>query len=162
MKKPKIAIYPGTFDPITLGHIDVIQRACKMFDAVHVVISVNMHKKTMFSETERKDMVINSLENTSNIEVHIHRGLTLDYAQKVGAVAVIRGIRAVSDLDYEFQMAQTNRAIDENICTVFMAPRAEYTFLNSTIVRELAYFGKDTSKYVTEYVAQKMKLIVNG
>jgi pantetheine-phosphate adenylyltransferase len=155
--KEKIAIYPGTFDPITRGHIDVIQRASKIFDKVHVVIGVNRKKKTMFDENERKAMAIEVLKHVPNIEIHRHDGLTIDYAQKIGAVAMIRGIRAVSDLDYEFQLAQINRKLDEEIATVFLAPRAEYTFLNSTLVRELAHFGKDTSFYVTEYVADKIR-----
>ncbi len=157
MIKEKVAIYPGTFDPITRGHIDVIRRASKIFDRVHVVIGVNRKKKTMFDEKERKDMAVEVLKNIPNVEIHHHSGLTIDYAQAVGAVAMIRGIRAVSDLDYEFQLAQINRKLDEDIATVFLAPRAEYTFLNSTLVRELAHFGKDTSYYVTDYVAEKLK-----
>jgi pantetheine-phosphate adenylyltransferase len=157
MAKEKIAVFPGTFDPITLGHVDVIKRAASLFDKVHVVIGVNRQKQTLFDKDERKEMAIKCLKDIPNAEVHRHFGLIVDYAKEVGASAIIRGIRAVSDLDYEFQLAQTNRKLEEEICTVFMAPRSDYTFLNSSLVRELAYWGKDTTIYVDEYVAEKLE-----
>lgn len=162
MAKERIAIYPGTFDPITLGHIDVIKRASKIFDKVHVVVGVNRKKKTLFDENERKDMAIESLKDVTNVEVHRHAGLTIEYAHQVGAVAMVRGIRAVTDLEFEFQMAQINRKLDEEICTLFLAPRADYTYLNSTMVRELAFFGKKTNCYVCNHVADKLEEKVMG
>lgn len=153
MRKEKIAVIPGTFDPITLGHVDVIRRAGMLFDKVHVVIGVNRNKKTIFDKDERKEMAVFSLRDIENVEVHRHSGLIVDYAKNVGASAIIRGIRAVSDLDYEFQLAQTNRKLEEDICTIFMAPRSDFAFLNSSMVRELAFWGKDTTGYVDPYVA---------
>ena len=153
----KIAIYPGTFDPITLGHIDIIERSIKIFDKIVVAIGVNSAKRCLFNERDRLDMVIHSLKHLNNIEIVVNVGLTVDLAEKYGATAIIRGLRAVSDFDYEFQIALTNRKIRNNIDTIFMLPDEKYTYLSSTIVRELAIYDEDLHPFVSDYVATKLK-----
>lgn len=152
----KIAIYPGTFDPITLGHVDVIERACRLFDEVVVVIAINSKKVTLFSEEERLEMARESLKHLANTRVMFYRGLTVECAEELGAIAMIRGIRAVSDFEYEFQIALMNRKLHPDIHTVFLAPSEEFTYLNSSIVRELSRYGKDANGFVTEFVAKKL------
>jgi len=151
------AIYAGTFDPITYGHVDVIERACEMFDKVYVVIAVNSKKTTLFSEEERLEMINDALKHISNVEVITHHKLTVELAREKGAVAMVRGIRAVSDFEYEFQIALMNRKLEPNIYTVFLTPHEKYTYLNSTIIREIARYGRDTSEFVPEIVAKKLK-----
>lgn len=153
----RFAIYPGSFDPITYGHIDVIERGCRLFDKVFVVVAVNSKKITLFNEDERFDMIEKTLRHLGNVEVLIHRGLTVKIANEKGAVAMIRGIRAISDFEYEFQIALMNRKLDSKVDTVFLAPSEQYTYLNSSIVRELARYGRDTSMFVPDYVAEKLK-----
>ena len=158
MKKEKtIAIYPGTFDPITLGHIDIVERCANIFDKIIVVIGINSAKKNLFNESERLDMSVNALKHINNIEVIINYGLTIDIARKYNAVAIIRGVRAVSDFDYEFQIALANRKIENDIHTILMMPDEKYTYLSSSVVRELASYGEDVSFFVNEYVAEKLK-----
>lgn len=158
----KIAIYPGTFDPITYGHVDVIQRAAEIFSKVFVVVAVNSRKTTLFTDEERLEMVANSLSHLPNVEAVIHKRLTVEIAKEKGAIAIIRGIRAVSDFEYEFQIALMNRKLAPDVYTVFMAPHEKYTYLNSTIVRELARYGKDTGEFVPEFVSNKLKEKLNG
>lgn len=152
----KIAIYPGTFDPITLGHVDVIDRASKIFDEIIVVIARNSRKVTLFDEAERLDMVISSINHIQNAKTMLHHKLTVESALDSGAIAIIRGVRAVSDFEYEFQLALMNRKLAPDVHTILMMPHEKYTYLNSTIVRELARYGKDVSEFVPEYVAQKL------
>jgi len=154
--KNKIAIYPGTFDPITLGHIDIVERSNKIFDKIIVVIGINTNKRCLFNEMERLDMTIHSLKHIDNIEVITNDGLTVDVAEKYKANAIIRGLRAVSDFDYEFQIALTNRKIRYNIDTVFMLPDEKYTYLSSTIVKEVAMFNENLHHFVNDYVAAKL------
>ena len=118
----RIAIYPGTFDPITYGHVDVIERACAMFDKVIVVVAINSKKQTLFSEEERMEMAVESLRHLSNVSVELNHGLTVDFARQHGAIAIIRGIRAISDFEYEFQIALMNRKLEPDIHTVFLLP----------------------------------------
>ena len=153
----KNAIYPGTFDPITNGHVDVIERACEMFDKVFVVAAVNSKKTTLFDDDERLFMIQESLKHLENVEVLIHKGLTVDIAREKGAKAIIRGIRAVSDFEFEFQIALMNRKLDPEIHTVMLMPHERYTYLNSSIIRELARYNRDTSEFVPEIVSQKLK-----
>lgn len=152
-----IAIYPGTFDPITNGHIDVIERASELFDMVYVVIAINPNKSTLFSEDERISMAKESLKNLPNIIIESFHGLTVDYAKQVNANTIIRGIRAVSDFEYEFQIALMNRKIQPDIHTIFLLPNEKYTYLNSSIIREIAKYGQDVSSFVPEIVSQKLK-----
>ena len=143
----KKAIYPGTFDPITYGHLDIIKRAVRLFDHVIVSVAENPGKNPLFSTEERVDM-IREVCDIENVSVGYFQGLLVDYAREQKAAAVIRGLRAVSDFEYEFQMALVNRKLSEELTTVFLMPHEQYTHLNSSIVREVAGFGGDVSPYV--------------
>jgi len=153
----KIAIYPGTFDPITLGHIDVINRASKIFDRIIVSIAINQKKQTLFSLEERLELATEALKDYTNIEVKLVRGLIVDFAIEMKATALIRGLRAVSDFEYEFQIALMNKKIANKIDTVFLMPDEKYTYLNSSIIRELSSYGKDVSDFVPTIVSIKLK-----
>lgn len=153
----KIAIYPGTFDPVTNGHVDVAARAAKLFDKVIICVAINTGKAPFFSRTERVEMVKEAVKNVRNIEVEEFGGLLVNYAKEKKADAIVRGLRAVSDFEYEFQMALTNRKLCSNIDTVFLMPHEKYTYLNSTIVREIARFGGDVSKFVPLHVREKFE-----
>ncbi|MFH1052457.1 MAG: pantetheine-phosphate adenylyltransferase [bacterium] len=153
----RIAIYPGTFDPITNGHIDVIDRASKMFDKVIVVVAINSKKTCLFSEAERFEMAKESLKHLDNVLVEMHQGLTVDFARKVNASAIIRGIRAVSDYEYEFQIALMNRKLNPDVNTIFLLPHEKYTYLNSSIIRELSLYGEDVAEFVPLAVEEKLK-----
>ena len=155
-KDKKVAIYPGTFDPITFGHIDVVLRASELFDKVIVAISESSAKNTLFTVEERIDMIKESTSKIKNINVSSFKGLLVDYAKSRGADAIIRGLRAISDFEYEFQMALTNRKIAENITTVFLMPNEKYTYLNSTLVKEIAKFKGDVSAFVPKCVMKKL------
>ncbi|ROL58330.1 pantetheine-phosphate adenylyltransferase [Bacteroidetes/Chlorobi group bacterium Naka2016] len=152
-----IAIYPGTFDPITNGHIDVIERASVLFDKIIVVIARNPRKQTLFSEEERLEMIRESLKHLNNIEVKATDKLTVEFASRVSAKAIIRGIRAVSDFEYEFQIALMNRKLCPDVTTIFLMPNEKYTYLNSSIIRELARYGANVDEFVPPYVAKKLK-----
>lgn len=157
----KIAIYPGTFDPITNGHLDIIERASELFDVVIVALARNSQKSPLFSEPERLKLIERSLHECcperTNIRADAFQGLLVDYAIACNATAVVRGLRAVSDFEYEFQMALMNRKLAPAITTVFLMPHEEYTYLNSTIIRELARYGKDVSDFVPKVVADALK-----
>lgn len=153
----KTAVYAGTFDPITNGHVDVIERASEMFDKVYVAIAYNSKKITLFTEEERFDMIKVSLQHIKNVEVKINHKLTVEFAKELNAIAMVRGIRAVSDFEYEFQIALMNRKLSPQIHTVFLMPHEKYTYLNSSIIREMASYGKDTSDFVPKYVSTKLK-----
>lgn len=152
-----IAIYPGTFDPITNGHIDVIERASSIFDSVVVVIAKNPKKEALFAESERLEMVKDAVKHLPNVKVEITDTLTVDFAKKVGAIAIIRGIRAVSDFDYEFQIGLMNRKLCPELTTIFLMPNEKYTYLNSSIIRELSRYGADVSDFVPPLVAKKLR-----
>lgn len=153
----RIALYPGTFDPITNGHVDVIKRASAMFDKIIVVIAVNSKKTTLFSEDERMMMAQESLKDIPNVSVETHRGVIVNKAKEAGAVALVRGIRAVSDFEYEFQIALMNRKLQPDVHTVFLMPHEKYTYLNSSIIRELARYKQKVSDFVPEVVAEMLK-----
>ena len=148
----RIAIYPGTFDPVTNGHVDVAARAARLFDKVILCVAVNTSKTPLFSAAERVKLVKEAVRDIKNIEVEEFGGLLVDYAASKKAVAIVRGLRAVSDFEYEFQMALTNRKLRTEIDTVFLMPHEKYTYLNSTIVREIARFGGDVSEFVPPHV----------
>ncbi len=152
----KIAIYPGTFDPITYGHIDIVERASTIFDKLYLVIGVNSNKTNMFSPEEKLDMIQNSLKYIENCEVILHNGLTVDIAKQLGASSIIRGVRAVSDFDYEFQIALVNRKLAPEVHTLFMTPHEKYSYLSSSIVRELARYKQDLTSFVPPNVAEKI------
>lgn len=156
-KEHKVAIYPGTFDPITNGHLDIIHRAVNLFDSVIVSITTNPAKIPLFSVEERLSMIRNVTSDLPDVFVEKFSGLLMDYASKKGAVAVVRGLRAITDFEYEFQMALVNRRLAENIVTVFLMPNEKYTYLNSTIVKEVAKFNGDVSPFVPNEVLHFLK-----
>lgn len=144
----KIAICPGSFDPITYGHIDIIQRAAVMFDKVIIVVMTNMNKKCAFSKEERKNMILKCVGNLKNVEVDLYDGLLADYAQFKNACAIIKGLRAMSDFEYEFQMALTNKKLNPKVETLFLTTSAENMYLSSSMVRQIASMGGDISSFV--------------
>jgi pantetheine-phosphate adenylyltransferase len=148
----KIAIYPGTFDPITNGHLDIIERAIKVFDTVIVTIARNSSKNPLFSDKERLEMIREVVKGINQVEVDSFEGLLVNYAKQRNATAVLRGLRAISDFEYEFQLALTNRKLNSTLETVFLMPSERYTYLNSTIVREIARLGGDVSDFVPPIV----------
>lgn len=154
--KRQIAIYPGTFDPITFGHIDVIGRASEIFSQVIVLVAKNTSKAPLFTIEERLAMIRSALRGRKHVSVDSFDGLLVDYARRHGASVIIRGLRAVSDFEYEFQMALTNRKLAPKIDTVFLVPREGYTYLNSSIVREVARLGGDVSDFVPPSVRRKL------
>ena len=153
----KIAVYPGTFDPITNGHVDIIRRSAKLFDKIIVTVAVNTQKIPLFNLTERAEMIHQVLKNEERIEVDQFDGLIAEYLKRVNASAMIRGLRAVSDFEFEFQMSLMNRKLNPDVETVFLTPAQEYIHLNSTIVKEVASFGGDVSEYVPDYVKAKLQ-----
>lgn len=153
----KTVMYPGTFDPITNGHIDVIKRAIKLFDKVVVTVAKNPVKTPMFTVNERLHMITESLKEYPTVSVDSFDGLVVDHAKEIGAIGIIRGLRAVSDFEYEFQMALMNRKLDEHLRTIFLMPHENYTYLNSTIIRNLALFHSDVSDFVPPLVAKMLK-----
>jgi len=150
------AIYPGTFDPITNGHLDLIKRAAALFDEVIVLVSTNIHKEPMFSLDERRLLVEKSIEKLENVFVDVFDGLLVHYAHQKGAKAIIRGLRAVSDFEYEFQMALMNRKLMPKLETVFLMPSEEYTYVNSSIVKEIAALGGRIDCFLPEHVARAL------
>ena len=150
------AIYPGSFDPITKGHIDVIQRAAKLFDEVVVAVAFNDQKQTLFTPDERVSMIEAVVDGNSNIRVSRFSGLLVDFAREQQAVAVVRGLRAVSDFEFEFQMALMNRKLEPTIETIFLTPREEYTYLSSRIVKEIARLGGNVDAFVPTSVARAL------
>ncbi len=150
-------IYPGTFDPVTYGHIDIIKRAKELFDSIVVTVAVNPGKSPLFSLEERVQMLKESLKEYENIKIDSFDGLVVEHAHQVGAIGIIRGLRAVSDFEYEFQMALMNRKLAKDIATVFLMPGERYTYLNSSIVRNLAGLHSDVSEFVPPVVAEALK-----
>jgi pantetheine-phosphate adenylyltransferase len=151
------AIYPGSFDPITYGHIDVIRRARKVIGSLIVAVAEQPPKETIFTAEERLSMVREATSGLEGVTVSAFRGLLVDYALKVGAQAIVRGLRALSDFEYEFQMALTNRKLCDEIETVFLMPSETYSYLSSSIIKEIARFGGDLSAFVPPFVSETMK-----
>ena len=152
----KVAIYPGSFDPITNGHLDILNRALKIFDKVIVLVAVNPNKSSRFSVQERIDMIKEAVDNP-NVEVDSTSGLTVEYAKKVGATHLIRGLRAVTDFEYEFQLASANDFIDSSIDSVFLMSKNDKSFINSSMIIELHRQGKDVSSLVPPSVIKRLK-----
>lgn len=157
----KKAIYPGSFDPVTLGHLDVIKRASKLFD--HLIIGVlnNNAKTPLFTVEERVKMIEEAIREIPNAEVRSFDGLTVDFAKKCGANAVVRGLRAVTDFEYELQIAQLNHVIDPEIDTVFLTTSLQYAYLSSSSTKEVAAYGGDISHFVTPFVEAEVKKKLN-
>ena len=151
------AVYPGTFDPITNGHLDIIERASALFSKVIVTVAVNTSKAPLFTKEERKDMIENVTSGFDNVEVDAFDGLLVEFAKKKQASVIIRGLRAISDFEYEFQMSLTNRKLAPGINTIFLMPNEKYTYLNSSLIRELAKFNADITDFVPSYVLDKLK-----
>jgi pantetheine-phosphate adenylyltransferase len=156
MAQNVIAVYPGTFDPMTLGHEDVIQRAVQLFDRVIVAVAAGHHKKSMFTLQERIDMARVVSQPYPQVEVASFSGLLRDFVQARGAKAMVRGLRAVTDFDYEFQLAGMNRSLMPDVETVFLTPSDKYQFISSTFVREIAVLGGEVDKFVSPTVAQRL------
>lgn len=149
----KIAVYPGSFDPITLGHLDIIQRSCKIFDKVIVAVLENPEKKApLFTIEERVELIEKSIKGLDNVEVESFRGLLINYMKKKEAKVIIKGLRAVSDFDYEFQMALLNNKLDKDIETLFMMTNSNYSYLSSTAVKQVAMYGGCIKELVPEVI----------
>jgi pantetheine-phosphate adenylyltransferase len=153
----RTAIYPGTFDPITYGHLDIIERAVEIFDRVIVSLGRNPEKNPLFTLDERLEMIRESVAHIKGVEVDTFAGLVVRHAEELGAEALIRGLRAVTDFEYEFQMALVNRRLAPEIITVFLMPNEKYTYLNSTIVREVASLGGDVRRFVPPPVERRLR-----
>ncbi len=156
MKNKIIAVYPGTFDPVTYGHIDIIERASQLFDEVIVAVAVNINKTPLFDEKERKFFLTKVCGKYGNVKIDSFKGLLADYAKKKKASVIVRGLRAVSDFEYEFQMSLTNRKLAPGISTIFLMPNEKYTYLNSSLVRELSRFNGDIKDFVPAIVRKKL------
>ncbi len=150
-------IYPGTFDPITFGHIDLIKRAAKIFDEVVVAVIQNPSKKTLFDFTERMELINGCLEEFDNVKVEGFDGLVVDFAMKMNTWVILRGLRMISDFEYEFQMALTNKSIEEKVETIFLMPRPEYSYVSSKLIKEAFCLGADISAFVPELVRGYLK-----
>lgn len=157
MDGKRIAIYPGTFDPVTNGHCDIINRGLKIFDRLIVAVAVNGSKAPLFSVEERLYMLTESLKDMPNVKVDSFNTLLVDYAADQGAETILRGLRAVSDFEYEFQMALMNRKLNKNIQTVFLMTGMRWIFISSSIIKEAGQFGGDIHKLVPPVVCEKLK-----
>ena len=157
MKGKKIAVYPGTFDPITNGHCDVVWRGLKLFDEIIVAIAKNGSKDPLFTVEERLDMVRRTFQDVPNIEVDSFDGLLVDYVVHRGADTILRGLRAVSDFEYEFQLGLMNRKLNKNVQTVFLMTGLRWIFISSSIIKEAARFGGNTQGMVPDIVHEKLK-----
>ncbi len=158
LTKKKIAIYPGTFDPVTYGHLDLLNRALKIFDKVIVAVAVNESKKPLFSLDERVKMIRDSIGKNVSVEIECFSGLVVDYAAKKGVRSLIRGIRMFSDFENEFQMALINRKLNQEVETLFLMPNESYTCLTSRLMKEITSLGGDVSGYVTPVVHKKLRM----
>ncbi|MES2309289.1 MAG: pantetheine-phosphate adenylyltransferase [Verrucomicrobiota bacterium] len=154
----RIAVYPGTFDPITKGHLDVLERAQRLFDKVVIAVAANTGKTPLFSVEERVELATEAVKCLEvPTEVKCFNGLLVDFVQNQGACAIVRGLRAISDFEFEFQMALMNRKLRKDVETIFLMPRESYTYLSSSIIREVAKLGGDFSNFVSPNVEQALK-----
>jgi pantetheine-phosphate adenylyltransferase len=161
-RQPLVAVYPGTFDPMTLGHEDLMRRAARLFDKLLLAVAAGHHKRTMFTIAERLDIAGEIAQPYGNIEVVPFRGLLRDFVVERGAKVVVRGLRAVTDFEYEFQMAGMNRQLMPDVETVFMTPSDQFQFVSGTFVREIATLGGDVSKFVAPSVLRRLQERVQG
>lgn len=153
----KIALYPGSFDPITNGHLDVLERASRMFDYVVIAVLNNPNKKSFLDVNSRVELIKEAVKDVKNVSVDSFSGLTVEYAQKIGAKFLIRGLRSITDFDYEIQLCQTNQVIAPEIDTVYLSTRPEHNFISSSMVKELSYYNADISKFVPKNVVEYLK-----
>lgn len=152
----RIAVCPGSFDPVTLGHVDIIQRAAAVFDKVIVLVSINPTKEPMFSPEERVEMIKTVTKDIPNVEVEASGGLLADFVKSHGATAIVKGLRAVSDFEYEFQMALANKKLCPEAETIFLVTRSENMYLSSSMVKQIAYFGGDISGFVPAEIKERI------
>ncbi len=152
----RTAICPGSFDPVTIGHLDIINRASKIFDRVVVAVLHNPRKSAVFTDTERVEMLEEVVGHLQNVEVISHYGLLADLAEEIGATVIVKGLRAVSDFEYEFQMALANRKLNPEVETMFLTTSAENMFLSSSVVKQIASFGGDISSFVPTDLCEKI------
>lgn len=157
MSSPVIALYPGTFDPITLGHEDIVRRASRMFDQVVIAVARAHHKKTMFTLDQRVDMTRQAMADCANVKVQTFDGLVIEFAQAIGARTMVRGIRSMTDFDYEFQLAGMNRRLAPEIDSVFLNTLDVHQCISSTLVREVAVLGGDVAQFVSPAVLTCMQ-----
>ncbi|MCD8007272.1 MAG: pantetheine-phosphate adenylyltransferase [Oscillospiraceae bacterium] len=160
--KPRIAVCPGSFDPVTLGHVDIIQRAAAIFEKVIVLVSINPTKQPMFSPEERVEMIRTVTRNLDNVEVETSGGLLADFVKKSGATAIVKGLRAVSDFEYEFQMALANKKLCPEAETIFLVTRSENMYLSSSMVKQIGYFGGDIYDFVPAEIQDKISARLSG
>jgi len=153
----KIAVYPGTFDPITNGHFDLVKRGLKLFDRIIIAVALNPQKKTLFTINERVSLINSMITDQSSLEVHVLDKLVVNFAKTHSATIILRGLRAISDFEYEVQLASMNRSMEPNIESVFMSPAEEFSFLSSSIVKDIARHGGNLEKYVHQDVAKALK-----
>lgn len=154
---PRVAIYPGSFDPLTSGHVDIIERGSRIFDQIIVAILVNVEKQPLFSEKERVQIIQDVFKDTGNVRVETFNGLLVDYAKQKKASVLVRGLRAVSDFEYEFQMALMNRHLDPGLETVFMMPAEQYTYISSRLIKEVFTLGGEITGLVPPIVEEKLR-----
>jgi pantetheine-phosphate adenylyltransferase len=155
-KKIKIAVYPGTFDPVTLGHMDVITRGAELFDKVVVAVAINISKTSLFSAQERVEFITDAAKNLNNVEIIQMDGLLVDFMNEIGACTILRGLRAISDFEVEFQMAAMNRKLDSKAETVFLMASESTTFISSRLVKEVAGMGGKIDRFVPESVIEPL------
>jgi pantetheine-phosphate adenylyltransferase len=153
----RVAIYPGSFDPPTLGHLDLIERAARMFDQVIVAVAINHEKKGLFDLEERQALLKDCVDSIPNVEVDHFKGLAVDFARERGAVALLRGLRVISDFEFELTMAINNHKLAEEVDTVCLMPSEQYVFLSSRLVKEIAQFGGQVDHYVTPLVEKRLR-----
>lgn len=152
-----IAIYPGSFDPLTLGHMDIIERSAKMVDQLIISVLNNHEKVPLFTVQERVAIIEEATRDLPNVTVASFDGLLVDFAKSMGAKIIVRGLRAITDFEYELQMSQTNRIMNKDIDTIFFTTSLEYAYLSSSTVKEVAMFGGDISRFVPEFVAERIR-----
>jgi pantetheine-phosphate adenylyltransferase len=157
MTKKGLALYPGSFDPFTFGHLDILERACRLFDHIEVTIARNSEKRGFFDTDERKVLIEACTGHLDNVSVRIFEGLLVDHARREGAIALVRGLRQVSDFDYEFRMAFANRRLAPDVETVFLMTSEEHALISASIVREIHRFGGDISSFVPAPVLDAMR-----
>ncbi|CAM4258604.1 MULTISPECIES: pantetheine-phosphate adenylyltransferase [Saccharibacillus] len=161
-KIERIAVYPGSFDPVTLGHMDIIHRAAKQYDRLIVAVLNNLSKKPLFSVEERAELLRQATADLPNVEVDVFRDLLVNYVDQKKAQVVVRGVRSVTDFEYELQIATTNRKLNENVETIFMMTNPIYSYLSSSVVKEIAQFDGDVSELVTPEVRAALKAKLHG
>ena len=151
------AIYPGTFDPITYGHLDIVERACNIFDKVFIAVALNEEKGPLFSLEERQELIRTNLPDNANVEVCSFNTLLVGYANEVGAKTIVRGLRAVSDFEFEFKLTQMNRHLDDEVETIFLMPRQEYFFTSSQLIKQVARLGGEIDRLVPNNVSRSLR-----